>query len=156
MSRRVAGRRQDAHAVRDLGLALVLDVRRALELHPLRDREVRLARCHALDALHVDRGADEEPVPAAVVEVQVRVDHADDVARDLRGVEADAPLGVELRRRVDHAGVDEDAPLGMIDHVDAVRPPLVFHEHVAVLDRADVVELHGVSFLDLKGGDNGR
>jgi hypothetical protein len=44
----------------------------------------------------------------------------------------------------------------MLDHVNAVRPPLALHEHVAVLDRADVVQLHSPSFLDWRRGDNGR
>ena len=101
-----------------------------------------LARRLALGALHVDRRAGEQAVAAAVVEVQVRVDHAHDVARDLLRVEADPPLRVELRRRVDHPRVDEHATLGMLDHMDRVRPPLALDEHVAVLDRADVVDLH--------------
>jgi hypothetical protein len=73
----------------------------------------------------MNRDAGEEPVAAAMVEVQMGVDdevHAcDEVAREHR---RRAPLLVEIGRRVDHARVDEHEPFGAIDrvHEDGERP----------------------------------
>ena len=82
MPGRVARRGHEPDTREDLRLAVVLDVGRALELDPLGDRVVVRPGGLALGALHVDRNAREQPVAAAVVEVQVRVDHAEHVARD--------------------------------------------------------------------------
>src|SRR3954469_446913 len=142
MPRRVARRGQDTDARKDLGLAIVLHVGRAVELDPLLEVAGRLRR-GALGSLHVDRHAREEPVAAAVVEVQVRVDHARDIARDRLRAEPDAPLLLQLGRRVDHPGVDQHAALRVLDDVKRVRPALALDEHVAVPDCANVVEMHG-------------
>ena len=131
----------DTHAREDLGLAVVLDVVRPLELDPLHEVAGR-ARGFELGTLHVDRYSREQPVAAAVVEVQVRVDHAQHLARDHVRIEPDAPLLVQLGRRVDHPGIDEHAPVRVVDDVKAVRPALALEEDVAVPDRANVVERH--------------
>lgn len=145
---RVSGSRQHSHAGSDLSPAVVLDVRCALEFDPRRDRVALGPRSRALDALHMDRGPGEEAVAAAMVEVQVRVDHTDDIAWDDRRVESDTPLCVELRGRVDHSGVHQYPAFGMLDHVDRVRPPLPVDNDVAVLDGMNVTELHRESLTD--------
>jgi hypothetical protein len=62
----------------------VLDIRRAVEVDPFTDRVVvERARVGEFARLHVDRHAREEAVPAAVVEMQVGVDDAGDVAGDV-------------------------------------------------------------------------
>ena len=76
---RVARREEHRDAVEQLGVAVELDVRLAVEMHPL-DEVVRLDGRLELGALDVGRRPGEPAVAAAVVEVQMRVDHRDDVA----------------------------------------------------------------------------
>src|SRR5438105_8358876 len=135
---RVTRRRDDANSRNDLRLAVELDVVGTLELDPLRNRVIGFAGRLALPALHVDRKAWKEPIPAAVVEVEVRVDHARDVAWDPLRVDRRAPLLVELRRRVDHPRVDEHATVRVLDHVQVPRPGLALDEPVRHVERTHV------------------
>jgi hypothetical protein len=98
--------------------------------------------------LDVDRLAGEEVVAAAVVEMQVRID--DDV--DPGEVEALLAQGDEAgihvchrRMQLRHAGVDQHAPIGMVDDVHGDRHPLALGEQVSNADRR-----HG----DRRGGDH--
>ena len=80
------GRRQQADARQRLRLALVLDIRRAVEVDPFADRVVlERTRVGELARLDVDRNSREEAVAAAVVEMQMGVDDAGDVARMFSG-----------------------------------------------------------------------
>src|SRR6476661_10620669 len=84
MSGRVSRRREEPDAGQDLRLAVVLDVRRARKVDPLPHRVVVLGpRVCELASLYVDRGAREEPVATAVVEVEVRVDDDRDATHEL-------------------------------------------------------------------------
>jgi len=98
----------------------VLDVVRAREVDPLADRVVvQCPRVLELDPLHVDGKARKEPVGAVMVEVHVRDDHVLDAPDDLVRQRVDGRLEVlvELRRRLDHPGVDEHEPVRMLDRV---------------------------------------
>ncbi len=83
--------------------------------------------------LNADRHAGEQVVAAAVVEVQVCVD--DDVdAGDIELLRVQWPqAGIHVgHRRVPlrEAGVDQDAPGGVVDDMDVDRHPFVPREEV--------------------------
>jgi len=125
MSGRVSRRRQEPDARKDLRLAVVLDVRRARKIDPLPQRVVVVRPgVRELAPLHVDRHAREQPVAAAVVEVEVRVDDERDATHELVRERVRVPLlavPVDFRRRVDQPRVDEDEPVGMLDRVGEPR-----------------------------------
>src|SRR5262249_35597125 len=83
----------------------------------------------------------EEPVAAAVAEVQVRVDDDRDAADELVGqpLRSRRPLGVELGGRVDHPRVDEDEPVRMVDRVDEARPAATGEHDVTAMVHLDHV-----------------
>ena len=114
-----------------------------------------------LAPLHVDRNAWEEPVAAAVVEVEVRVDDHRDAAHQLvrQAMRRRLPV-VELGPRVDHSGVDEDEPAcrrrrgvrpggaacasdapsqWMVDRVHETRPGHAVHHDLATQVDPDIV-----------------
>ena len=64
-----------------------------------------------------------EAVAADVVEVHVRDHDVRDAVDELlrKRVRRRLPLLVELRRRVDHPGVDEDEPVRVVDRMDEAR-----------------------------------
>jgi hypothetical protein len=94
------------------------DIRRAVEVDPFADRVVvERARVGELACLHVDRHAREEPVAAAVVEMEVGVDDAGDLAWDVLGMRRQAHI-VDLGPRVDHARVDQHAACRVVDRPD--------------------------------------
>src|SRR5262245_57758672 len=127
---RVPGRRQQADPWEHIRLAFVLDIRRAVEVDPLPERVVvDRTRVGELACLDVDRHAREEAVPAAVVEVQVGVDDADDVARDVLGVRRRAHI-VDLGPRLDQAGVDQHAAHGVVDCPDVYGHLLAFYDEI--------------------------
>jgi hypothetical protein len=102
----------------------VLDIRRAVEGDPFADRVVlERARVGELARLDVDRHSREEAVAAAVVEMQVRVDDASDVAWDVLGVRRRAQI-VDLGPRVDQPSVDEYEPGRVVDRPDEHGPAL--------------------------------
>src|SRR5262245_30056921 len=114
MAVRVPGRRQQADPRQHFGLALVLDIRRAVEVDPFTDRVVvERTRVGELARLDVDRHAREEAVPAAVVVMQVGVDDAGDVARDVLGVRRRTHIA-DLGPRIDHPGVDKHPARGVV------------------------------------------
>jgi hypothetical protein len=104
----------------------------ALEVDPLRNRVVLCASRLTFAPLHVDRRPGEEAVPTAVVEVQVRVDCANDITRDGVWIEAGRPFLVELWGRVDQPGVDQDAALRVLDHVQETGPAFTVDEYVSI------------------------
>jgi hypothetical protein len=73
-----------------------------------------------LEPLDVDRHTGKEAVAAAVVEVKVGVDDVHDLSRGVLRHRRRRAFLVKLRRRIDHAGVDEDDAVGVLDcvHVD--------------------------------------
>ena len=109
-------------------------------------------RVRELASLHVDRDAREEPVAAAVVEVEVRVDDDRDATHELVRERVRVPLlpvVFDRRRRVDHPRVDEDEPVGMLDRVGEPGQAVTGEEHFARQVPTDVVMAeHGLdSFL---------
>ena len=96
--------------------------------HPQLAFGVRLVELPTLD---VDRPAGEEMVAAAVVEVQVCVDHDVDAGEIevllAQGTEARIEVG-HRRVQLRHAGVDEHARIGMVDDVDGDRHSLALGE----------------------------
>ena len=138
---RVAGRRDEPDAGEQLEGAVDRDVRHAGRVDPLANGVVVLgASVLELLTLDVDRRAGEEVVAAAVVEVQVGVD--DDVdAGDVEVLfverrESGIHVG-DCRMELGHAGVDEHAPVGVVDDVHVDRHPRTVGEQVAHLDRRD-------------------
>jgi hypothetical protein len=100
----------------------------------------------------VDRDAREEPVAAAVVEVEVRVDDDRDATHELVRERVRVPLLAvvfDRRRRVDHPRVDEDEPVGMRDRVGEPGQAVTGEEHFARQVPTDIVAAeHGLdSFL---------
>jgi hypothetical protein len=73
------GGRQQPDAGQYLGLAVVLDVGRTGEVDPF----LWVMRCLQFEPLDVDRHSGKQAVAAAVVEVKVGVDDADDVSGDV-------------------------------------------------------------------------
>jgi hypothetical protein len=73
-----------------------------------------------LEPLDVDRHTGKQAVAAAVVEVEVSVDDAHDVSGDVLGHRHRRAFLVQLWRRVEHAGVDEDDAGSVLNrvHVD--------------------------------------
>jgi hypothetical protein len=73
--------------------------------------------------------------------MEMGVDHDRDPLDELgrQRVRDRAPLLLELGRRVDHPGVDEDQPVGMVDRVDEPRPRLAVHHDLAAEVRLDIV-----------------
>ncbi len=114
---RVAGRRQQPDAGERLRLAVVLDVGRTREVDPF----VRVMRRLQLEPLDVDRHAGKQAVAAAVVEVKVGVDDAHDLSGDVLRHRHRLAFLVQLRRQVEHAGVDEDDAFGVLDRVHVDR-----------------------------------
>jgi len=113
------------------------DVRLTGEARPL-DEVVRLDGCFELGPLHEGRRARKPPIPAAVVEVQMRVDHRDRQLGKRPWVHDRPPLRVERRRRVDHPGVDEDRSSRGVDRPAEDRPALAVDRDVAEMKRTDV------------------
>ena len=109
----VAGRRQQPDAGEHVRLAVVLDVGRTREVDPF----VWVMRPWQLESLDVDRHAGKQAVAAAVVEVKVGVDDAHDVSGDVLRHRHRRAFLVQLRCRVEHAGVDEDDAVGVLDRV---------------------------------------
>jgi len=96
----------------------VLDIRRAVEVDPFSDRVVvERTRVGELACLDVNRHAREEAVAATVVVMQVGIDDAGDVARDVLGMRCRAHI-VDLGPRVDQAGVDQHTARGVVDCPD--------------------------------------
>ena len=100
----------------------------------------------------MDRDAREEPVAAAVVEVEVRVDDDRDATHELVRERVQVPLLAvvfDRRRRVDHPRVDEDEPVGMLDRVGEPGQAVTGEEHFARQVPTDIVTAeHGLdSFL---------
>jgi hypothetical protein len=97
----------------------------------------------------VDRDAREEPVAAAVVEVEVRVDDDRDATHELVRERVRVPLLAvvfDRRRRVDHPRVDEDEPVGMLDRVGEARQAVTGEEHFARQVPTDIVTAeHGLT-----------
>src|SRR5918997_2268695 len=137
----VARRRDESEPGKQLVLAVDRHVPHAGGVDPLADRVVVLAaRVVELATLDVDRPAGEEVVAAAVIGVQVSVD--DDVdAGEIEVLLAQWPqAGIELGRervQLGHAGVDEDARLGMVDDVHIERHRLALDVEVGNEDRRD-------------------
>ena len=120
-------------------VAVDFDIRLAGETHPF----LEVVRCDGgleLDALHVGREAGEATVPAAVVEMQVRVDHRNHSTEIRPRQEDRRPLLVELGRRVDHPRVDEDRPFRAVDCPAVHRPELALDGHVAEMERPNGVQ----------------
>src|SRR5436190_15020001 len=103
----MARRREDVHAGKELRVAVEELVRRAGEPHPLLD-VVRRARGLVLRALDERRRAREATVAATVVEMEVGVDHRRHTAQVGPWPEPGMPLGIQLRRGIDHSRIDED------------------------------------------------
>jgi len=79
-------------------------------------------------------------VAAAVVEVQVCVDHDVDAGEIevLLAQGTDARIEVGHRRvQLRHAGIDEHARIGMVDEVHVDRHPLALGEQVGNVDWRD-------------------
>ena len=125
MAARLPRRRHDPDSRQDLRLTIVLDIVRTRKVDPLVDR-VLLLRPGVLDLdpLHMDRNARKEAVGAVMVEVHVRDEHVRDALDDLVRQRVHGRLKdlVELGCRLDHPGVDEDEPVGMLDRVRKARP----------------------------------
>ena len=119
----VSRRREEPDSRQHLRLPVVLDVARAVEVDPLVHVGVSGDAVRELTRLHVDRRPREAPVAAAVVEMQVRVDHERDAVDQLFGERARHGREglVELGPRVDHPGVDEHEALCMLDRMDVHR-----------------------------------
>ena len=104
-----------------LRLAVAIDVRRAGKSTDSRTVKPYFVRASASSRrCSVDRDAREEPVAAAVVEVEVRVDDDRDAPHELVRERVRVPLLAvvfDRRRRVDRPRVDEDEPVGMLDRV---------------------------------------
>jgi hypothetical protein len=96
----------------------------------------------------VDRDAREEPVAAAVVEVEVRVDDDRDATHELVRERVRVPLLAvvfDRRCRVDHPRVDEDEPVGMLDRVGEPGQAVTGEEHFARQVPTDIVAAeHGL------------
>ena len=106
MSLGMTARRQQADSRYQLHLALVLDICRASEVDPFPDCVVvQRAGVSELACLDVDWHAREEAVATAVIEMQVGIADAGDIARDVLRVRRRGHI-VDLRSHVDHAGVD--------------------------------------------------
>ena len=102
--------------------------------------------------MDVDRLAGEEVVAAAVIGVQVRVD--DDVdTGEVEVLLAQRPEeGIHVgqqRVQLRHAGVDQDAPIGMVDDVHVDRHQLALDVQVGNVDRRDGDRARHVSHDDL-------
>jgi hypothetical protein len=111
---------------------------------------VLVARVVELQTLDMDRPAGEEAVAAAVVEVQVCVD--DDVdAGEVEVLLAQwTEAGIEVghcRVQLRHAGVDQDARIGMVDNLHVDRHPLALGEQVGNEDWRDGDRGGGRSFF---------
>src|SRR5262249_54477681 len=88
------------------------------------------------------RDAREEPVAAAVVEVEVRIDDDGDPAHEPVWERLRVPLlavVLDRRRRVDQPRVDEDEPFGMLDRVGESGQAVTVEEHLARQVPTDVV-----------------
>jgi hypothetical protein len=130
----VAWRRDEPEPAKQLEFPVDGHIPHAGRLDPLADGVVVLvARVVELPTLDIDRPAGEEVVAAAVIEVQVCVDHDVD-AGEIEVLFAQwTEAGIEVgRRRVQrrHAGVDKHAPVGMFDNVHVDRHPLALGEQV--------------------------
>src|SRR5436190_15633367 len=138
---RVARRRDEAEPGQQLVLAVDRLVAHAGRLDPLANSVVVLAaRVVELPTLDVDRPAGEEVVAAAVVEVQVCVDHDVDAGEIEVLLAQWTEAGIEVgHRRVElrHAGVDEHARIGMVDDVHVDRHTLALGEQVGNVDWRD-------------------
>ena len=92
------------------------------------------ARVVELAPLHVDRLAGEEVVAAAVVEVQVRVDHDVDPGQVEVGLRAQGrQTRIHVghgRAQLRHARVDEHAPVGVVDDVHVDRHAVALGEQL--------------------------
>jgi hypothetical protein len=138
---RVTRRRDEPEPGKQLELAVDGHVLDAGRLDPLANGVVVLAASVVeLPTLDVDGLAGEEVVAAAVVEVQVGVD--DDVdAGEVEVLLAQwIEAGIEVgRRRVQlgHAGVDQHAGVGMVDHVHVDGHPLTLGQQVGDEQRRD-------------------
>ena len=130
------GVKEHGDAVEELRVAVQLDVRLSLEVHPF-DEIVRLDGCVELCALHIGRGSREAPVAAAVIEVEMRVDHRCNRSELRPGPEQRPPLRIQRRRRVDHPRVDEDRAGRPLDRPAKDRPQRSLDGHVAEVQRPD-------------------
>ena len=96
----------------------------------------------------MDRDAREEPVAAAVVEMEVRVDDDRGPTHEVVRERVRVPLLAVLfdrRRHVDHPRVDEDKPVGMLDRVGEPRQAVTGEEHFACQVPPDIVAAeHGL------------
>ena len=89
----------------------------------------------------MDRHAGEEPVAAAVVEVEVRVDDGRDTTYELvrQRVRPRVPVSSSRRMGVDHPRVDEHEPVGVLDRVDEHRDEASSAHHLRGQQRPDIV-----------------
>src|SRR5437870_2807771 len=157
MSRGVTGRREHAHAGRDLAVAFDELVARTRELEPLDERLALAPGELALRALDHDRHAGERAVLATVVEVQMGIDDRRDAlgrqagrAESLADVAAARPVvlvdpGVPLA----DAGIDQHDAVGVTDRepedgsvLARERMPVRVRD-VGEVQRDDVARLHG-------------
>ena len=137
----VARRRDEPEPGQQLELAVDRHVPHAGRIDPLADGVVVLAaRVVEFQTLDVDGLAGEEVVAAAVVEMQVRVDH------DVDAVEVEVLLaqwkeaGIEVghrRMQLRQAGVDQHARIGMVDDVHIDRHQFALSEQVCNTDCRD-------------------
>ena len=137
----VAGGRDEPNSRQQLELAVDGDVPQIGCVDPVADRVVLLVQgVLELLALHVDRLAGEEDVAAAVVEVQVGVDHDVDAGEvellRAQGTQARIEVGHE-RVQLGHARVDQHAGPGVVDDVHVDRHPPALDEQVGDEDRGD-------------------
>ena len=137
----VAGGRDEPNSRQQLELTVDGDVLQIGCVDPVADRVVLLVPgVLELLALHVDRRAGEEDVAAAVVEVQMGVDHDVDAGEvellRAQGTQAGIEVGHE-RVQLGHARVDQHARLGVVDDVHVDRHPPALDEQVGDEDRGD-------------------
>jgi hypothetical protein len=126
----VPGGRDHRQAGHDVGVPVEQLEPRAGEAEPVVQVRRLAPGAVELRALHVERGMREDRVLAAVVEMQMRVDHQIDIARGhvqpgerVRDRAVDHPPVVQPLLRAADAGVHQHRTPGVGDH-EAVHRPL--------------------------------
>jgi hypothetical protein len=109
----VTGRRQQP----DAGGAPPLPRRARRRSHPGSRPIPEVMRRLQLEPLNVDWYTGKQAIAAAVVEGKVRVNDAHHASGDVVRHRHRLAFLVQFRRRVDHAGVDEDDAAGALDRV---------------------------------------
>jgi hypothetical protein len=128
VSGRVPRGGNDQHPGEDLGFAVELLLAQAGSVDQFRQRVAVTSSCLQLDALGDDRPPRQLGVPAAVVEVEMAVDHDRDIVGGDAGVgesgregtSSGAIVGVDLGVG-SHPAVHENQPVGMFYEVAEAR-----------------------------------